>query len=89
MTALMEMIIYSICTLFTLLKPGGVKSLIAENLALKQQLIVINRSKHRAPKLETSDRFFFAFIRFLLVTNELVKLLLFYNQPQYFVFTKH
>ena len=34
---------------------------IAENLALKQQLIVLNRGKSRSPKLDAVDRFFFGF----------------------------
>jgi hypothetical protein len=32
-----------------LLQPGGAKSIIAENLLLKQQLLVLNRSRRRAP----------------------------------------
>ena len=40
-----------------LLSSGGVKSVIAENLLLKQQLIVLSRSRNRSPNLKTSDRF--------------------------------
>lgn len=39
-----------------ILRPGGTKSVIAENLLLRHQLTVIRRSHHRAPKLRTSDR---------------------------------
>ena len=39
------------------LKSGGVKSVIAENLLLKQQLIVLGRPRSKAPNLKTSDRF--------------------------------
>ncbi|MGK0260163.1 MAG: putative transposase, partial [Candidatus Azotimanducaceae bacterium] len=39
------------------LKSGGVKSVIAENLLLKQQLIVLGRPRNKAPNLQTSDRF--------------------------------
>ena len=38
------------------LKSGGVKSVIAENLLLKQQLIVLGRPRSKAPNLKTSDR---------------------------------
>jgi hypothetical protein len=31
--------------------PGGVRAVIAENLLLKQQLIVLRRARHRAPNL--------------------------------------
>lgn len=44
------------------LKPGGIKSVIAENLLLKQQLIVMGRSRRKAPNLEVSDRFFFGYL---------------------------
>ena len=32
-----------------LLRPGGVKAVLAENLLLKQQLLVLQRSRRRAP----------------------------------------
>ncbi len=44
------------------LKPGGIKSVIAENLLLKQQLIVMGRSRRKEPNLEVSDRFFFGYL---------------------------
>jgi len=36
--------------------PGGVRAVIAENLLLKQQLIVLRRARYRAPNLTLSDR---------------------------------
>src|SRR5712671_6305310 len=36
--------------------PGGVRAVIAENLVLKQQLIVLRRGCQRAPNLALSDR---------------------------------
>jgi hypothetical protein len=36
--------------------PGGVRAVIAENLLLKQQLIVMRRGRHRAPNLTLRDR---------------------------------
>ena len=35
--------------------PGGVRAVIAENLVLKQQLIVLRRGHRRAPSLTLSD----------------------------------
>ena len=37
-------------------RPGGVRAVIAENLLLKQQLIVLRRSRQRAPNLRVGDR---------------------------------
>src|SRR5215210_2327713 len=36
--------------------PGGVRAVIAENLLLKQQLIVLRRGRRRAPSLTVGDR---------------------------------
>ena len=36
--------------------PGGVRAVIAENLVLKQQLIVLRRARRRAPNLTLGDR---------------------------------
>jgi hypothetical protein len=36
--------------------PGGVRAVIAENLLLKQQLIVLRRARQRAPNLRGCDR---------------------------------
>ena len=43
-------------TLAKLLRPGGGRTVIAENLLLKQQLIIHSRSRQRAPNLSTQDR---------------------------------
>jgi len=42
-----------------LLGPGGVRAVVAENLLLKHQLIVLRRSRQRAPNLTVIDRFLF------------------------------
>ncbi len=39
-----------------LCRPGGVRAVIAENLLLKQQLIVLRRPRQRAPNLTVGDR---------------------------------
>jgi putative transposase len=44
-----------------LLPPGGSRAVIAENLLLKQQLIIHSRSRQRAPNLTTRDRALLAF----------------------------
>ena len=39
-----------------LCRRGGVRAVVAENLLLKQQLIVLRRGRQRAPSLTRSDR---------------------------------
>ncbi len=42
----------------TLPRHRGLKAVAAENLLLKQQLLIVTRSRKRAPKLSSFDRFF-------------------------------
>jgi putative transposase len=48
--------IHLLVTLVKLLGPGGVRAVAAESLLLKHQLLISNRSRHRAPNLTTVDR---------------------------------
>ena len=43
------------------LKPGGAKGLVAENLLLRQQLLILRRSRRRAPNLRAKDRLLLGF----------------------------
>ncbi len=49
--------IHLIVTLAKLLRPGGAKAVAAESLVLRQQLMISNRSRSRAPNLTSCDRF--------------------------------
>ena len=48
--------LHLITTALRLLRPGGARSIIAESLLIKQQLLIINRSRQRGPNLRTTDR---------------------------------
>ena len=61
-------------TLAKLLRPGGVRAVAAESLLLKQQLIVSNRSRQRAPNLTTLDRFVLALITLFVSPRRIPKL---------------
>ncbi len=49
-----ELLIHFIRLLMKLITPGGAKALVAENLALKQQLITLNRRRLRSPPALTT-----------------------------------
>jgi len=53
---LVVLFIHFIATLARLLGPGGVRSLVAESLLLKHQLLIVNRSRQRTLNLRSSDR---------------------------------
>ena len=49
--------VHVIVTLSRLWGPGGIRSVVAESVLVKQQLLILNRSRQRAPNLRASDRF--------------------------------
>jgi hypothetical protein len=53
--------------------PGGVRAVIAENLLLKQQLIVLRRARQRAPSLTRNDRLLFGFWSLFLSSERIRK----------------
>ncbi len=50
------LLIHLIVTVTRLFRPGGARSIAAESLLVKQQLLIVNRSRERAPNLRPSDR---------------------------------
>src|SRR6266853_6494233 len=56
MRDLVVLFIHFITMLARLLGPGGVRSVVAESLLVKHQLLIVNRSRQRAPNLSASDR---------------------------------
>src|SRR5262245_9034379 len=45
-----------ITTLARLVGPGGIRSVVAESVLVKQQLLILNRSRERSPNLRSADR---------------------------------
>jgi hypothetical protein len=56
MRHLVVLLIHFLAILVRLLGAGGVRSLVAESLLLKHQLLIVNRSRQRSPKLSAWDR---------------------------------
>ncbi len=48
---------HSLATIAKLMRPGGVRAVVAESLLLKHQLLISNRTRRRAPNLNSFDRF--------------------------------
>ena len=66
MKAVLLTLLHLAVTVVRLCRPGGVRAVIAENLLLKQQLIVLRRPRQRAPNLTTADRLLCGFGSLLL-----------------------
>src|SRR5271167_2230900 len=73
MRTLAVLFIHLIATLARLLGPGGVHSIVAESLLLKHQLLIVNRSRQRAPNLRPSDRIFAGWMALLLRPTRLLR----------------
>jgi putative transposase len=61
MKDLLLMLAHLLTTLAKLLGPGGAKAIVADSLLMKQQLLIINRSRQRAPNLTPIDRILLGF----------------------------
>ena len=48
--------VHLIVTLARLTKPGGLRSVVAESVLVRHQLLILNRSRKRSPSLRAADR---------------------------------
>src|SRR5215469_2756326 len=56
MRHLFILIIHFMATVLKLVRPGGVRAVVAESVLDKHQLLILNRSHRRAPNLRVLDR---------------------------------
>src|SRR6478736_278547 len=73
MSNLVVLFIHFLATLFRLLRPGGVRSIVAESLILKHQLLIVTRSRQRSPNLCTSDRILAGLLALLVRPTRLLR----------------
>src|ERR1017187_3252652 len=58
MKELVSLFAHLLATLVTLVGPGGIKAVVAQNLLLKHQPLIIKRSRKRSPNLFAFQRLF-------------------------------
>ncbi len=56
MRDLLVLFVHVVVTTVRLMRPGGARAIVAESLLLKQQLLVVTRSRRRAPDLRPLNR---------------------------------
>jgi putative transposase len=61
MKDLLILLAHLLTTVAKLLGPGGARAVVADSLLMKQQLLVISRSRRRAPNLSALDRVLLGF----------------------------
>ena len=50
------LLIHLIVTVIRLGRPGGLRSVVAESILVRHQLLILNRGRKRAPNLRPTDR---------------------------------
>src|SRR5580693_10384945 len=73
MRNLVVLFIHFIATLARLLGPGGVRSLVAESVLLKHQLLIVDRSRQRSPNLSAGDRILAGLLALLVHPTRLLR----------------
>jgi putative transposase len=48
--------LHLLATVARLAGPGGARSVVAESLLVRHQLLILNRSRRRSPRLRPADR---------------------------------
>ena len=56
MRDLAVLFLHLLATVARLAGPGGARSVLAESVLVKQQVLILNRSRRRSPNLRSSDR---------------------------------
>ena len=56
MRDLAVLLLHLLATLARLAGPGGARSVVAESVLVKHQLLILHRSRKRSPNLRRSDR---------------------------------
>jgi hypothetical protein len=74
MRELLLLAVHLIVTVAKLLRPGGVRAVAAKSLLLKQQIIIGNRSRRRAPNLTSLDRFVIGILTLFIKPRRIPKL---------------
>lgn len=68
------LLFHLLATLAKLIRPGGSRAVIAENLLLRQQLIIHSRGRQRAPNLTIQDRVRLGFLTLFLNPRRIARL---------------
>src|SRR5499427_3294812 len=74
MIHLLILAVHLLATIAKLLRPGGVRAVMAESVLLRHQLVISSRTRRRAPNLNSFDRFVLALGSLFVPASRLPKL---------------
>jgi putative transposase len=73
MREILVLLVHLAVTLVRLARPGGFRSVLAESVLLRHQLLILNRSRKRAPNLHATDRMLAGFCMLFLRPARVVR----------------
>src|SRR5216684_4013143 len=73
MRDLAVLFLHLLATVARLTGPGGARAVVAESVLVKHQLLILNRSRKRSPKLRLSDRMFAGLCALLIRPARLIR----------------
>ena len=56
MRVIFTLFLHAIVIIIRLARPGGLRSVVAESVLMRHQLLILNRGRKRAPNLGSCDR---------------------------------
>src|SRR5437016_12138844 len=56
MRDIFTLFLHAVVTIIRLVQPGGLRSVVAESVLMRHQVLILNRGRKRAPNLRASDR---------------------------------
>jgi putative transposase len=74
MRDLLILFVHLLTTVVRLARPGGARSIIAESVLAKHQLLILNRSRQRAPNLRPRDRIVAGWCALFMRPSRLIRL---------------
>jgi hypothetical protein len=67
------LLLHLLATVARLAGPGGARSVVAESVLVRHQLLILNRSRKRSPKLRLSDRMIAGLCALLIRPSRLIR----------------
>ena len=85
---LIALLFHYIILCMRLLSPGGARAIMAENIALRQQLIVLSRKKRRSPKLSFFEKITFGLFTTMISSKRLNRIAILIKPATFLKFHK-
>jgi transposase InsO family protein len=81
MRDLLILLVHAVTTIIRLVRPGGVRAVVAESVLAKHQLLILNRSRRRAPNLRILDRIIAGFCSLWIQPQRLRRVAIVFRTP--------